>query len=185
MSRNFTASKSHRDGMTADDHRAAAKASRQAAYDSFERCDTDGALSQWASGLTADEHMAHAELLDCGGVIETMALFDAETGKVASTHQGFGQFGEYWVLRDDAAAKFGKRFFSPSNARKGATKLRNDSRRGFTLGEIKVKGIVGIGGGSMLSCRAIIVPDIDAMRADDFEVVHTADEVGTGRYRDE
>ena len=36
---------------TAAQLREAAAADRQAAYDSFERCDTDGFMSQWASGL--------------------------------------------------------------------------------------------------------------------------------------
>jgi hypothetical protein len=54
---------------------AEAAAADQAAYDSFERCDTDGFLTQWASGLTAQEKRAQARIAEAGGVAEFPALF--------------------------------------------------------------------------------------------------------------
>lgn len=53
--------------MTADEYRAAASAHNQEAADSFERCDTDGFLSQWASGINAIRMNALATLAENGG----------------------------------------------------------------------------------------------------------------------
>ena len=64
--------------MTADEHRAAAQANRDEAAASWERCDTDGFVSQWASGITAQLHSAQARLTDNGGRAEFAALFDLE-----------------------------------------------------------------------------------------------------------
>lgn len=128
--------------MTAEQHREAAEAARKSAAESFERCDTDGFLSQWASGLTAQKHDAEARLLEAGGVMDCMVLF--LNGELASTHQGFSQFGEYWVLNDEAAEKFGKRFYSPSKSLKNP--IARDRARGFTYGNVLVRAYVDIKG---------------------------------------
>jgi hypothetical protein len=53
---------------TAEQLRQEAVACRQEARDSFERCDTDGFLSQWASGMTAQLADQKAEIAEAGGV---------------------------------------------------------------------------------------------------------------------
>ena len=53
---------------TADEYRAEAAQSSRDAADSFERCDTDGFLSQWASGLNARLALAKADLAEHGGI---------------------------------------------------------------------------------------------------------------------
>jgi len=53
--------------MTADEYRAAATNHYQEAADSFERCDTDGFLSQWASGINGIRMNALATLAEYGG----------------------------------------------------------------------------------------------------------------------
>jgi len=55
--------------------RAQAAAADQEAADSFERCDTDGFLSQWASGLTADKLRRQAQIVENGGMAVFPALF--------------------------------------------------------------------------------------------------------------
>lgn len=55
--------------------RAEAAAADQAAADSFDRCDTDGFLTQWASGLTAQQKRMEADLAEAGGVAAFLALF--------------------------------------------------------------------------------------------------------------
>lgn len=42
----------------------------QASHDSFERCDTDGALSQWANQTMARKHTLAAQIAANGGVWE-------------------------------------------------------------------------------------------------------------------
>lgn len=145
----------------------------QEAYDSFERSDTDGFLSQWASGLSAQKARLEADLLEAGGLMETTALFNLD-GTVASTHQGYGQWGVYWVLNDEAAARFGKRFFSPSKAKKAQRRYDTDRDKGFTEGRIRVAGYVDFKGANATSVRAYTLPRVDAMKAGEYEVL-TAD----------
>lgn len=149
----------------AEKMRDEAKRCRQSAYESYERCDTDGFLSQWASGQMAAKYDWAAQLADKQGVHEAMALFDAETGEVASTLQKSGQWGLYWVLNDAAAEKLGKRFVNQSKASKGATFKRNMRKHGVTVGLINVRHDPGIG------MRAVEGPIFDRIKAGDYEVI--------------
>lgn len=58
-----------------EERRLAAEA-ESARQESYERSDTDGFVSQWASGLTAQKHRLQAELAESGGKTEASALFD-------------------------------------------------------------------------------------------------------------
>jgi hypothetical protein len=98
------------DKLTAQEHRDAAARAEQEAFDSFERCDTDGFLSQWASGLTAQLHRRQADLEDAGGVAEFWALYDAETGERIRAKLIDGQYGLCWALCD-ANDKFTGTFY--------------------------------------------------------------------------
>lgn len=160
---------------TADELRTQAADQDRAAAESFERCDTDGFLSQWASGLSASLLRAKAELAEQDGLIDINALFTLD-GQVASTHHGWGRYGEYWVLTDAAADQFGKRFFSPSKAKDPARAAATNRSKGFTVGSIRVRGHArilsgGTGLGGAASARATIVADIDALRAGDYTIV--------------
>lgn len=117
------------EGKTAAQHTADATVSARAQAESFERSDTDGFLSQWASGLSAQESSAKAELAAAGGMIETQALFLLD-GTVASTHETRGRYGYSWVLNDTAAAVLGRRFLSTSSARKGQQRYDADRSKG-------------------------------------------------------
>jgi hypothetical protein len=54
--------------MNANDHRKAAAQQRSAADESFERCDTDGFVSQWAHAINAQVHDRQADIAAEGGV---------------------------------------------------------------------------------------------------------------------
>jgi hypothetical protein len=69
---------------TPDEKRDRAGRLDQAAHDSFERCDTDGALSQWASQATARKLRAEADLIEAGGVARFTALFTLDGELVPS-----------------------------------------------------------------------------------------------------
>lgn len=153
--------------------RAEATAHEREAADSFARSDTDGFLSQWASRVNASEARMKADLLEAGGVHDDVALF--LNGELASTHQGFGQYGEYWVLNDAAAEAFGKRFYSPSKARDA---IARDRRRGFTYGTIVVKAHVEVRGSGnglagALTVRPGVYSDVEALRSGDFIIKAT------------
>ena len=70
---------------------------RQEAHDSFERCDTDGFLSQWANGLHARKCDLQSEIENRGGKSEFPALFDLE-GNLVCAKLIDGRYGNCWAL---------------------------------------------------------------------------------------
>ena len=60
---------------TAKEYRKMAEDAEQQSADSFERCDTDGFLSQWASGLTAQKYRLQANIEDNGGAAWFVGLY--------------------------------------------------------------------------------------------------------------
>jgi hypothetical protein len=86
---------------TADDYRADAAKHRQDAADSWERSDTDGFLSQWASGLTAQLADTKADLADRGNraYFARYVLTDAKTGeRVDDARLVDTRYGRKWVV---------------------------------------------------------------------------------------
>jgi hypothetical protein len=164
------------DGKTAEQWRAEAKRDRERAQESWERSDTDGFLSQWALGVTANECLTKADLIDAGGMTDVDAVFTLD-GEFASADLRDGQYGAYYLIDREIAAKLGmaKPFFTPSNARKAATRRANNAKKGFTFGTIRVRGQVEYVG-NRISVRAVITPDPEALRNGDFEIVSTDDD---------
>jgi len=167
------------EGKTSAQHTADATNSARARSESIERSDTDGFLSQWASGLSAQESSAKAELAAAAGMVETQALFLLD-GTVASTHETRGQYGYSWVLNDTAAEALGRRFLSTSGARKGQRRYDADRSKGVTLGTIRVPGYVTMSGadgarglGGCLSVHVVTLPRVDSLMAGEFTVLAT------------
>lgn len=80
----------------------------QDAYDSFERSDTDGALSQWASQCMAAKRRLEAEIADNGGVWTFPVLLDLK-GNFVPARVIEGRYGKCWMLLDsngDATGQF-------------------------------------------------------------------------------
>lgn len=67
-----------------DKLREQSAAARQRSIDSFDRCDTDGFLSQWASDCTASEKRLAAQLADQGGKDVFRVLIDTNTGEIVA-----------------------------------------------------------------------------------------------------
>jgi hypothetical protein len=93
--------------------------------ESWERSDTDGFLSQWASGLTADLYRTQADIVRNGGKAEFPALFTLDgvrlNAKVIDT-----RFGPAWAFLDPHG-KFTGKFL---------TAYKNDSyyaKRGYKI----------------------------------------------------
>lgn len=91
---------------TAQDFKNEAKNARQRAYDSFESCDTDGFLTQWAAGKTADLAETKAKILEDGGA-EFTGLYEGDRRVKAKLLNG--QYGYYWLLHEDEEALIAKR----------------------------------------------------------------------------
>lgn len=162
---------------TAEQHRAKAAAHDAAAATSFDRCDTDGFLSQWADGINARLESAKAELAEQGGTFEYICLFTTD-GDVASTKQVRSRYGYGWLLNDAAAERYGRRFFNESSATDPARRHAANARKGFTLGSIRVRGYAAtVGGGTGLAGAAsvgvAILPVVDDLLAGRYEVITT------------
>lgn len=89
-------------------YRESAAGSQKRSRDSFDNCDTDGFLSQWANDITARELIRKAEILEAGGVAEFTSLccgMEEIDAKMIT-----GQYGLVWLLDDEASQRFGRRF---------------------------------------------------------------------------
>lgn len=161
----------------AADLRAEADRHERERHESWDRSDTDGFLSQWASGLSASLARAKANLIEQGNVAEFSALFDLD-GKVISTHAGWGQYGPYFRLTDEAAERFGRRFVNPSMANNPEREHANNAKKGFAVGTIRVAAYAEIRG-SMTSAGVAILPVVSDLIEGRYEVV------STDNFRDE
>jgi len=85
--------------------RSEAARHEQDAADSFDRCDTDGFVSQWASGCMAAKKRLAAAIADRGGVAEFPALFDLD-GNLVAAKLIDGKYGMVWgiLASDDPAS---------------------------------------------------------------------------------
>lgn len=135
-----------------DKLRAEAAAAEQRAADSFERCDTDGFLSQWASGITAEQKRKQAAIEDNGGVWNHPALFDLD-GKRVRAKLIPGKFGTCWAFCD-ANDQFTGQFITAFPKRE-ATMVK----KGYREGEESVRSkavLKGRGTGLSGSCWVAI-----------------------------
>jgi|DEB19_MinimDraft_3_1074340.scaffolds.fasta_scaffold33572_2 hypothetical protein len=92
---------------TANDLRAQAAQHEQDAHESWERSDTDGFLSQWASGISAQVKLAQARIVENGGVAEFPALFDLD-GNFVPSKAIETRYGMRWMVLDSAGKATGE-----------------------------------------------------------------------------
>lgn len=131
---------------TPEQLRAQAAQHYQDAADSFDRCDTDGFVSQWASGLMGDQRRMEANLLEAGGTAEFPALFNLD-GELVPAKLLPTQYSTAWAV-----------FASPSEAEKpyGGTIVKwvnafpkresTMSRKGYYEGTVRVAARVQMRG---------------------------------------
>jgi len=97
--------------LTSAELRESAAVREQRAADSFKRCDTDGFVSQWASGITASLDRTKADLIDNDKLGEFNGLYDGD--RRVKAKQIETKFGFAWLLHDDETdliARRGKKF---------------------------------------------------------------------------
>jgi hypothetical protein len=82
---------------TADEFRAMARASRKSSEDSFERSDTDGFLSQWASDTMARAYDLAATLAESNGRYDFEGLVDL-TGNPVPCKIVETRYGPKWLV---------------------------------------------------------------------------------------
>lgn len=104
---------------------------------SFDSCDTDGFLSQWASDVVSRQYMAAAMLARAHGLAEHDALFDAETGELVAAKIVDGNYGQQWaILNETNPGGRPLRWITRSTAETYARQQKFYRRKGFTLGRV-------------------------------------------------
>lgn len=126
---------------TGDQFREQARGRSQAAEESFDRCDTDGFLSQWAAGQMSRVYDALAALADAGGEWTFTYLADLD-GNLVNARAIPGKFGTCWMILDADGKATGK--FAPWHPAKESTL----AKRGYKEIEVKRPACVKVTGGS-------------------------------------
>ena len=138
-----------------DEQKVAAALSRQRFYqekraESFERCDTDGFLTQHFDGINADVARIAADIAERGGYALHLGLFDERTGARIPAVLVDGTDGPQWRLCDPATGRFLNEWVNDSRGPRGAL-----AKRGWVvLGEWAKAEAKVIGEGRGLSGRA-------------------------------
>ncbi len=96
-----------------------ARASRGEAAASFERCDTDGFLSQWAHGISAQQAVLQAAIVRRGGRAEFRGLYlgDERIEAVPCERVWEGRASYHWRLSPAAAERFGRSYIPRASSR--------------------------------------------------------------------
>lgn len=141
-------------------HHADAKAAANAAIESFERSDTDGFVSQWASGVSSRTSALKAEVAENDGRAEVHALFDLDGNLIAAKYIETQYGWTFGILENDDPESSIVSWFRPSSAQKESTRLANDAKKGYYVGAVMAPAAVtttgsGTGLGGALTVRAI------------------------------
>jgi hypothetical protein len=125
---------------------------RRRSAESFERCDTDGFLSQAANNSMASLYDSCAKLAEMGGKAEFCGVADLD-GNLLNAEQRDGQYGWYWLIRKEDGSVA---FFSESKAKNPATARANNAKKGYKMVKYSCDAVVvssGFSGGSFVPRR--------------------------------
>jgi len=108
-------------------------------HESFERSDTDGALSQWANATMARKYQLCASVAERNGMWTFEALFDLDGNLIKDAVWIKTKFSK-WVWRIGTGDAV--RWFTPSQARSGARRRAFDESRGYRVGSVERPAVV-------------------------------------------
>lgn len=129
---------------TPEEWRDMARGCYRSAAESWERSDTDGFLSQWASGKMAQHYNFMADVAEKGGKWDFIALTDLD-GNVLDARIVDGKYGPVWCIRQaDGSAKW----FNESSARKGEARRNAHTKKGYRLVYVRQDAVYVWGEGS-------------------------------------
>jgi hypothetical protein len=126
------------DNKTPEQLRQEAKTLRSQAEESFQRCDTDGFLSQWALGLAAREREDQAIIAENGGMSEFVGLYEGDRRVAARLIDT--AYGTCWLLHDVEEAHFGRRFIPFNESSRIQKKLGLKERSEMAPARAKIVG---------------------------------------------
>ncbi|MHB9861915.1 hypothetical protein [Streptomyces sp. YIM S03343] len=131
---------------TPDEHRETAAAYATARQESYDRCDTDGALSQWAYGLNEAKHHLAAQIAEQGGTWEFAGLFDLNGNPVPAVRVQ-GRYGWAWKLLDDNGRTTA--WFNESKAKDDTRRTAAHARKGYYVGTVRVPAYADLAAGGI------------------------------------
>lgn len=111
---------------------------RNLAHESWLNSDTDGALSQMADRATARFIDLQAQLIEQGGVVKTVVLFDLN-GNWTPAKIVKGTYGTSWLVLDANGKSTG--VFVPTNSKKRETQAKRGYVEGWAFVPADVKYI--------------------------------------------
>jgi hypothetical protein len=146
---------------TAEQLRDRARQLEQAAADSFDRCDTDGFLTQWSQQMNASLHRLQADVLENGGVWTFPALFDLEgnlvAAKLVQTRHGLA----WGVLASEDPHSAITKWLTAHPARESTLE-----RKGYREGLVEAPGKAVLAGEQITSVRPIVKRTDDGFSRD-------------------
>ena len=140
----------------ASKYREAANAAYEAEFESFDRCDTDGCVSQFAHNLMGRLNDTLARLEEDGKVSKFIGLYEGD--RRVKAKMGYGQYGSYWLLHDDEErliASRGKRFL-PTGSRSRVLKNLGLFEREELAPAWATLDSNGTGLGGLASCKVVV-----------------------------
>lgn len=146
-------------------HEDKAKKNREDATESFERSDTDGFMSQWASNTMASHHDMQAELERNGGKAEFNALFDSNgnivPAKMVEVPDRYnpGRTNTAWAILsdpDDVDSPV-ESWINTSKSSNPATKEAYLAKKGYTMGKVRAPAYVTERGNNLVNTRSLFV----------------------------
>lgn len=138
---------------TVDEWKAMAGRNNREKADSFERSDTDGFMSQWASGVMANVYLACARHAENGGVATIPWVFTADGKPVDRWKWTETRYGQSVLVYGEEYGS--NKFWNPSEHRKGAERLKRDNAKGFHWGTVETEVVVELVGASALAVRPV------------------------------
>lgn len=129
--------------------------------ESFERCDTDGYLSQWAMSVTARLYGEIARVAERGGVWDFEMLADANGDVIEGAREYRTRYGWAWRLPDG-------RWFNPSRDRHDSARAAKDLAKGFQFVTVTRPAVViMVNDGGLWGCSPVIMPRLTPDVPDD------------------
>lgn len=132
------------------------------ARESFERCDTDGFVSQWADGINARRHELAADLADQNNESTFVGLYEGDRrvrAKKISTRYGLA-----WLLHDsetDLIERRGKPFLPEGDNSRVLKQLGLEQRGEIDAARAEIVGGSGKGLSGAATCHVSAVRDGD------------------------
>jgi hypothetical protein len=148
-------------GGTPEELRDRAAARDAAAAESFERCDTDGFMSQWAHGVNAQKDRLAADIAENDGYHTFRALFD-RGGKLVTARRVETRYGMRWAVK--APGDHGGpvvEWFKESEAKDWRRALKANAAKGYFVGLVMLPAQAVLRGANACTVAAYAVPRYD------------------------